>query len=506
MSLERDQFRRAVVANGWAREKDLPPGMPVSAAKWLVQMLARPVTRKHLTPRLVNSFMLGADPEFQLQIPHANRDEVNYNAEALGLKTGLAYGADMNGRLVEIRPYPSRFALEVVGSMLVTLRWMALLVPGSRELAWKAGAFTGVDGLGGHVHFGRKAVSARVKARDFEALDNLMALLTIAEVFSKLEVRQRYTHTKYGRPLDVRTQVHGYEYRTFPSWLGSPWEAYLALTFSKLALLDVGLLNEMTRPPNDRQTVRMRLRNLLAFYKGMDDDAAIAFQGLNVHGWPIPNVHDFKGAWGLTYPADVAVPKIQLLPTSIEASEEEICELRGHFLKGSALDAVVPVPNWRHTIPPGYKSVLAGMNTRGLKGMGEFCWDLVVSDEYPIKLAPLNAGGIMFDIAAEVEQLAPTWRDRIGEDARFCGAEPKGALQINIGSQWRDDPKRLAAAKAALMRCGFPIWTYMEVTANSLSEWRNGQKMSPVPVEKANEDREKGGKVYGKLIFSNEKG
>src|SRR5438105_15380826 len=111
--------------------------------KWMERFYTATRPEKVPTqPRLLNHFKLGADPEFAIARQVGPQNEIFY-AEQLQLIAGLCVGADNNGRLVELRPAPSRFALEVVASMLSELRWLAVIRPKTATLNWKAGAYTG---------------------------------------------------------------------------------------------------------------------------------------------------------------------------------------------------------------------------------------------------------------------------------------------------------------------------------------------------------------------------
>src|SRR5437899_1282728 len=80
------------------------------------------------TPRLINHFKIGADPEFLFERPPqvtrtlegATREvraaENRVTAQSLGMKTGLFMGADQNGRLAELRPKPNKSCLKVLAS------------------------------------------------------------------------------------------------------------------------------------------------------------------------------------------------------------------------------------------------------------------------------------------------------------------------------------------------------------------------------------------------------
>ena len=187
--------------------------------------------------RFVNRFCLGADPEWIF----GSREDPGLKASAkdFGMKTGCAFGMDSNGRLAELRAYPSRWAVEVVAGIAETLRWVPLAASNTLAYDYVAGAHKTEDSLGGHVHLGRKRP---YRADEILALDALNHALAAAGVFPLKEWNyrrsQRGGRFGYGQDGDIRLQGHGYEYRAFPSWLDSPRQAFLVLTLSKLAVVD----------------------------------------------------------------------------------------------------------------------------------------------------------------------------------------------------------------------------------------------------------------------------
>src|SRR5258708_205057 len=86
---------------------DVPP---TKLDKWFNHLLRVP---REFTPqrRYVNRFKIGADPEFIFTCVDSL---TRMDAKIFALQQGLAFGMDNNGRLTEIRPYPSRSAMEVV--------------------------------------------------------------------------------------------------------------------------------------------------------------------------------------------------------------------------------------------------------------------------------------------------------------------------------------------------------------------------------------------------------
>lgn len=314
----------------------------VAAPEYLVEKWAKkfyaPAAKMGFpeAPRLVNRFMLGADPEFVLYDYRAEA----YNAESMGLDTLSAFGCDMCGRLAELRAYPSRFALDVVASLVDTLRWMLWAHPNTFNCQWKAVPFFGRDGCGGHIHFGRKRPN---REEEIKALDRITGLLTSSGVFDLRLMNDRRNQTEYGRNHDFRPQSHGYEYRTMPTWLGSPWQAYFTIVVSKLAVMHQ--FEPSTNSPG-RQLV-----NLIRAYRGVDDDASICARVIERIGLPVASSEDFKKAWGLSLPVGYEILKDHYrehyFPTIIEPSLETRKELFDYFIDGVELPMRVPKPNWK---------------------------------------------------------------------------------------------------------------------------------------------------------------
>lgn len=327
-------------------------------------------------PRLLNHFKMGADPEFAFLTGAGGKQ---LSASDYKLKAGLCFGADNNGRLVELRPRASHYLVEVLASILSELRWLAAMHPQTLSVCWKAGAYSGQDGLGGHVHFGRKRNS--ILKVEVQALDKINSLLHCAGVFSPEEHQLRLTKN-YGKSSDWRPQVHGYEFRSFPSWMNSPWIAYLTMTLAKLAVLDPATVNAIQVVKGIPSFARKSIRNLLAYVKALDDDALLAFCALDVWGLPAfgDQAADFKNAWGI-YPLPLAEkPTIELLPLSVAPSKQDIEEVFLYLLQGRPLynsrpsEALWPFKN----APKGFVALQTTIDTHLCPGLMELLWDLVL--------------------------------------------------------------------------------------------------------------------------------
>lgn len=452
------------------------PGVPESIlARWdrAFDQPLEPILSS--TPRLVNAYKLGADPEFVMEYRDARID-----AMQLGLQTGYAFGADMNGRLVEIRPAPSRSALEVIASTMVTLQWLGLMHQAALAYTWKAGAFVQKDGLGGHVHFGRKRNNRDTKAwaesrpgrHDMprligdpqpkrasippyiSALDKLTETLLALGVYPKEQNDRRRAGDQhgqhYGLPGDVRMQAHGFEYRVFPSWLDSPWAAYLTLVLAKLTIYDPELIKD-----------KVSIQDLLAFYKGLDDDARLAYFLLLKLGYPKYQGGDFKGRWGV--PATSTQTPLSP-PMEIKPTWEDIKTVY-YLLLGQPCSFVL-TPSWSWKVPLGYARLLGLMDTTGKMGLGEILWDTIYHTDHPLTI---NHGG-------ETGPVFTSFRTPsilFGQDIVYQRRMDK---IISLPLQLRDGAG-VKLARKILYSGYFPLWKLSEVKPSSFTEWQSKQHL-----------------------------
>ena len=301
------------------------------------------------TPRLVNRYKMGADPEFVF----FNEEGKYIHAENLGLTTLTAFGCDMAGRQAELRVYPSRFVLELVASAMDTLRWMSIANSATRRVTWCAPAYVGKDGCGGHIHVGRRRPD---REDNIDHLDVLMEAFVGSGVFDADRFRRRQVLTPYGKFGDFRPQTHGYEYRTPPTQLSSPWLMYLTFTLAKLIVYE-GRLKAATNAIA-----------LLTKYEDLDDDAAIAKKALSIHGLPKDNASDFKEAWGVP---TVMSPRRSLplhwyVPSVIEPTHSTCEELFQWLTQGTKIPLTEPEPTWTPvSLPAGFTPVAVQPHTLG---------------------------------------------------------------------------------------------------------------------------------------------
>jgi hypothetical protein len=410
----------------------------------------------------INHFMLGADPEFVFV--KKNGDWMH--ARELGLRTGRAFGEDQNGRLVEVRAHPSRSAVEMVASVGDTLRWLATYVEPAQRLRWLAQPYVN-EALGGHIHIGK----LRENDRDDEVsalqtvYDNVAPLLWESENL-QMRVEWGLAHNRmdaYGRGRDIRKQPHGYEYRTWPTWLDSPWLAHFVATVSKLAAARPKKVLELAATPQDFT------ERLLTHFAALDEDAALALQSLERHSGALPRArrrpYDFRDNWGI--PVEPAwtykIPQRMLIPPAIEPKPWSVEAVRHAVLQR----APVPVPavdvwtpSWEAEIPENYMSVLDYLQEpQKWKGLGEETWDLCAHtalcprfDGRPDEGDELTIKGLLAEHIVDADVVG------LRKAGLKVSVVARAGSEISLGEELRE-PNNYARTRAILKSGVFPLWT-----------------------------------------------
>lgn len=473
---QKHEFYKIAIAQGISHPSQIAKAFPLGHSipgckidKWLTRLLESPKTFSSQR-RYVNRFMIGADPEFifnQVLKDGALSYEARIDARHLGFQQGLAFGADNNGRLTEIRPYPSRSAIEVVASIWSTFRWMGVVKPECLGYKWCCGAYLQDDGLGGHVHFGRKRPH---RESEVAALDALAFAVDKLGLFPMAEVNERrisHTHNNqpYGTFGDIRIQRHGYEYRTWASWLDSPALAFLILTLSKLGVHDPAILLSSTRAREVNWG--QYIKNFLAYYKFIDDDARLACFMLS-RGWPRHQGGDFKGRWGLGLLSQTS--DIKVIPPAIEPSTEEVLAMFTHLSTGKALSTPTGPPTWSPTKPPlNYEMCLPRINTVGIKGLGELAWDLCHEKSLPVNLICRNRD--QFTPIVVSLNLAKHIPSKYFKGGYIHRGNFNGNI-ISLAEAHREHPDKAAVLRKTLLSGIFPIWAVSKVTGDSFAQWK----------------------------------
>lgn len=473
-------FFKNLVEHGYGSLAEVPKesliGIPTRLLdKWWGQFKDAPaITTIPNNPRLVNRFTIGADPEFSL-----TQDGKPFPVMKIGLQTGLAFGMDMNGRLAELRPTPSRFALDVVASMLAELRWMALYIPNSLRYQWLSSPFDGQDGVGGHVHLARQR-DEQGRLLDIDGLSFLYHSLTRIGVFSKELNDIRKSQTKYGQPNDIRPQKYGFEYRAFPTWMDSPWLAYLVLVLSKLAVYSPRLVRNIFDNTNRTpKALERAIVNMLAFFKNVDDDAWIAFNAFKKWGLPKQGGIDFRANWGILYPKQPALPAGRYYPSMIAGGDAERQAIFDYLVNKAAIKPDLPICNWEpRGIPDDYEWLMNVVQTYHKIGVGEISNELVCHKNCIVDITSMDHKDIITvyynqykceEGAKALKSLLPnlvlSWKQ----------LEGPGKLMLYLPTSLRTFDT-IPKVKRVLTSGLFPLWKVGDVKADSFNSWVNEKK------------------------------
>lgn len=424
------------------------------------------ITSYPRTARLVNRFMLGADPEFVMSDAWGRY----IYAETLGMTTLQGFGCDMAGRQAEVRAYPSRFALEVVASVMEALRWMALVHPESLECNWNAVAYNGKDGCGGHVHFGRRRPNRK---SDIKVLDSVTDYLLESNVLDKEGFAQRQTGTHFGQHGDFRPQRHDYEYRTLPTQLSSPWLTYFTLVVSKLAVFSG--VTPLIGPSS-------AFIDMLKQYEDRDDDAAIALQAIKQHGLPRQTRTDFKVNWGIT--RYLNLPKVAFdkffFPSMFEPRRETCEDLFELLIHGKALPVRMPVPNWEpYALPNDVFKV--GVQPHTLGHAPDVAMNLL-SKGVKVRVNVHQADAIYTPIPLPKAKIRKAW----GSQIHYREGREYDSIQLYLSTETNKSLERCRKAKAILSDPElFPVCKPDQLNKVDWSRWTsmNGKSTKPEPAK-----------------------
>ncbi|CAM3845910.1 MULTISPECIES: putative amidoligase domain-containing protein [Paenibacillus] len=200
------------------------------------------------------NLLLGMDPEFILM---KDNGEIVHASEFMQ-RGGLAGSDAVRFRgeviypLAELRPDPKAQPKELIRELQRAMREAYALIT-DRTLSWRAGALPYRDfPLGGHIHFSGVPLNISL----LQVLDNYLALpLALLE-----DPQGRQRRPRYGFLGDFRRQPYGgFEYRTLPSFLISPFVTKFSLAIAYLAAKYSDLLP--ARPLNAERYHR-------AYYEG----------------------------------------------------------------------------------------------------------------------------------------------------------------------------------------------------------------------------------------------
>ncbi len=425
------------------------------------------ITSYPRTPRLVNRFKLGADPEFTFQ----GKDGSYIYAENLGLTTLTGFGCDMSGRQAEIRAYPSRFALEVVASIADSLRWMGTVGNGAvLALNWQATAFNGKDGCGGHIHFGRRR--PQLRELDTNILDSTTKRLLHEGVFDRHSFLERQrTPGHYGKAGDIRVTNHGYEYRTPSTPLSSPWLTYFTLVVNKLMVYH----GQSSMQPKAAEW----FIELLKLYEDKDDDAAIVLSALRKFGIPRESKEDFKGKWGVSSGLPDPEKCTRFFPSMIKGEESTCRELFRHFMDGLDIPCRWPKPTWEpYFLPKGFQ--LVNMQPHTLGHLPDVGMNLI-SKGVTVNVSVSDRFTINSGIPLPIKEIKEALIAGIS-DIRYTSSLTAPAISIGVPKNFKDSLTQCKLLHDVLSNTElFPVCKAENFSQTDWSKWDNLKPATMAP-------------------------
>jgi hypothetical protein len=370
--------------------------------------------------------------------------------------------------------------LDIVSSILTELQWMARILPTTTQYQWNAVPYDKRDGIGGHVHFARKR-SFKARADEVVALDELVRLLTLAGVFNAALCKERIGRAHYGAWADVRIQKHGYEYRTFPTWLSSPWMAYLVLVLSKIAIhepLMICRLANQSGSMSDNE-VRAALIGLLKYFKASDDDVLIAYHAYLKHGFPGRILGDFKQTWGIPSVMPKEAKPIRWYPSMIAPLPEHRSAIFDYLTVGKPITLMQCKVNWiGETFPAGFTSMFHHSSTLRRPGIGEICSNLVCNSALPVILDVLENRKHVVNFYVPVEypfigKLYETFNDKFPKMSLQVYRKQSKSFQLFLPKEIRT-ANQVDLVRDLLLTGLFPVWESHLVTNESfITTWEH---------------------------------
>jgi hypothetical protein len=238
---------------------------------------------------VVNTFKIGADPEFMVINKMGNRHiDVSRIGDAYG-----SIGYDHGGCVIELRPAASYTVQELLKNIKVLLNDKRLAQ--FKEYTWRGGAAfrTSNDygemwvGMGGHIHLelpfvGHHGISNDVFNARIKALDAVSRILYELNILPKEENevgRKAAGYGEYGAYKVAQSDnFFRIEYRTPCSWMFDPRNAFITLTALKLAVINPSLTMQLMKASLNKADMWRSLYKFFRAYRLLDSDARFALE------------------------------------------------------------------------------------------------------------------------------------------------------------------------------------------------------------------------------------
>lgn len=184
-------------------------------------------------------FTMGLDAEFALQ---DNRGQL---VEARNYLPGTeaVFGTDGCSTIGEVRPRPGDTPVELVANLKAAMQRGVTRHVRMNRLKMVANGYRHGFALGAHIHIGHPEfrvnggyatdTQRRRQGEVAKAFDSLV--LPFATLFGERS-NEQLRRRSYGMPGDIRTQPHGFEYRSCSSFIASPAVTLGVLTVAHVVM------------------------------------------------------------------------------------------------------------------------------------------------------------------------------------------------------------------------------------------------------------------------------
>lgn len=390
------QFIRDVVSYGIEH----PP--QARLRRW-IEEFRRPPTEPLGGGRLANHFTIGASAEAVGATPLAGL----VRAGQVPAIKHLGFISQKDNYKFTISCSPTRSTLLLTAAMWRGLQMLNQIIP---DVSWYSGVgvlLSGWHSCNGVVGFGRKGLNRMLEVK---ALDAVYAAIIEAGIFGPSRENNRrlqgdWSNRRYGLPGEIESHHWGYSYHSLPSFVQSPEQMLVVLTLAKLAVLSAAEVSNWLYTNGKAET---RLRNLLAKYKGLDDDARIAYWWVTKHGFSWTQV-TMEKAWQWKPPTSAMAVK-SVLPLELEATPRWVQQLLD-YIQGTPIKAEAEPIWWKVPAAAGTDAWRLTTDTKlqkamwGLKCLWKPTIRYVPEGRQPQKKAPKRPRLIIAGYAAPLEQI-----------------------------------------------------------------------------------------------------
>jgi len=264
--------------------------------------------------------------------------------------------------------------------------------------------------------------------------------------------------------------------------------AFFVITLSKLAVLNPEMIVGWQGKRLGKAETCGRIKNLLSFYRGVDDDALLCRVATEKWGCPTWIGGDFRARWGCKGKWAIKHELPKYIPPAVKPTKVDVEEMFNHLAGKVPLLVRVPEPSWSPVQPlQGYELAIDAVDTTHHKGLGEMIYDMVTPKVLKMNLGEAAGkgyqGGSWFAVGEDLEARLPKdWRDRVKKVVPKATFEVRGlGNHIFSNELVREDNRK--AMRRVLLSGVFPIWRLNDCGPDTYEKWM--AQVGVVVVKKA---------------------